>query len=68
MKTNPQLISEWISEQIELGKTDDELNNRVFYDGSDVYTIKKSNRKGIFDLRCTIGGAISLKDLRDVHQ
>ncbi|MDY8021130.1 hypothetical protein [Paenibacillus polymyxa] len=64
MKTNAELISDWITEQKNLGKTDEELNNKTFYEGSDIYIIKKSGKKGMFDLKCTFGGAVSLDDLR----
>ncbi|MGM1044754.1 MAG: hypothetical protein ACQEXX_01270 [Bacillota bacterium] len=64
MKSNSALISEWISRQLELGRTDDDLHNKAFYDGSDIYIITKSSRKGIFDLKCTFGGAVSLDELR----
>ncbi|MFS0855271.1 hypothetical protein [Paenibacillus taichungensis] len=66
MKTNADLISDWITEQQNLGKTDEQLDNKAFYDGSDIYTIKKSRKKGVFDLRCTIGGAVSLETLRSL--
>ncbi|MCM3257097.1 hypothetical protein M3664_04780 [Paenibacillus lautus] len=65
MITNAELISEWITEQINLGKSDDDLHNKVFYEGSDIYIINKTNKKGIFDLKCTFGGAVSLKELRE---
>ncbi|WP_311078114.1 hypothetical protein [Paenibacillus polymyxa] len=65
MKNNAELISDWITEQKNLGKTDEELNNKAFYEGSDIYIIKKSGKKkGMFDLKCTFGGAVSLNELR----
>ncbi|MET3209676.1 UNVERIFIED_CONTAM: hypothetical protein ABIC26_002623 [Paenibacillus sp. PvR008] len=64
MKSNSALISEWISKQLELGRTDEDLHNKAFYDGSDIYIIKKSDMKGVFNLKCTFGGAVSLNELR----
>ena len=64
MKTNAELISEWITEQKNLGKTDGELHNKVFYEGSDIYIINKTNKRGVFDLKCTFGGAVSLNEIR----
>lgn len=63
MLSNSEIISSWINEQIESGKTDDELNGKVFYEGDAIYTIKKAGRKNTFDLKCTFGGAVNLASL-----
>ncbi|QSF43417.1 hypothetical protein [Paenibacillus tianjinensis] len=61
--SNVDKISNWISKQITLGKTDDELNGKVFYDGNDSYVIKKTRKSGVFDMKCTFGGAVDLNTI-----
>ncbi|GAV11470.1 hypothetical protein [Paenibacillus sp. NAIST15-1] len=65
--TNSEIINLWINEQIEAGKTDKDIDGTTFYDKSDVYTIKKTKRKHIFDLKCTLGGGIDLNSLKNIY-
>ncbi len=59
-----ELIGKWIEEQLNNGKTEEMLDNTVFYDGSTTIIIKKSISKGKFDLRTTFGKAVNLNDLK----
>ncbi|WP_405169421.1 hypothetical protein [Paenibacillus sp. FSL H3-0286] len=68
MLTNTEIISSWITEQLEVGKTDDELDGKVFYEDDNVYTIKKTRRKNMFDLKCAFGGAVNLNTLKGKYE
>ncbi|GAB6989525.1 hypothetical protein [Paenibacillus pini] len=62
---NMEIISGWINDQLKKGKTDDELDGKAFYDGNDLYVMKKTRKKGIFDLKCRFGGVINLDELKE---
>lgn len=51
MRTAAERVNEWIDEQMDLGKTRDDMNNTHFILGKDsVAILKKSGRQG-FDLK-----------------
>jgi hypothetical protein len=59
--SNSDKINKWINDQLENGKTEDELNGKVFYDNNDTYTINKSGKK--FNLKVKFGNGVNLESI-----
>jgi 6,7-dimethyl-8-ribityllumazine synthase len=58
--TGSEMIEKWIEEMRNRGMKDEDMYGTMFVKGDAVYELKKSKRKGKFDLRCTIGKVINL--------
>lgn len=53
--TGSDLVEKWIEEQLQEGKTPEQLAGQMFVSGNTVYKIGKPNKKGQFNLKIYCG-------------